>query len=145
MKKRKKIKHAEKCPEIKQICEKVVRTSGSQSGAIENVITNHDKPFDIDTEDLQDESLDGMDEDSESELYLSDDNCEGGKPVKNENKYLEELKSQLSLTDDDFLKFEKCRKKEGKTVITAAGKPKREPEIVVFEDPAKRKEKVNFI
>ena len=44
-----------------------------------------------------------------------------------------------------FLKFEKCRKKEGKTVITAAGKPKREPEIVVFEDPAKRKEKVDLI
>ena len=117
MKKRKKIKHAEKCPEIKQICEKVVRTSGSQSGAIENVITNHDKPFDIDTEDLQDESLDGMDEDSESELDLSDDNCEGGKPVKNENKYLEELKSQLSLTDDDFLNFEKCRKRKGRQLL----------------------------
>ena len=149
MKKRKKTKHKEeKCSGIQQICQKNVKTSGSQSGTMENVVANHHRLLDIDSDDPHDESMDErMGESSESELDSSGDKCEGRKRVNNEKKYLEELKSQLSLTDDDFLKFEKCRKKEKKemkTVITAAGKPKREPEIIVFEDPAKKTEKVNL-
>ena len=150
MKKRKKTKHKEaKCSDVHQICGKIVKTSESQSGTIENAVTNRHRLLDIDAEGPHDESLDErMGEGSESELDLSGDKFEGGKRVKNEKKYLEELTHQLSLTDDDFLKFSKYQKKEKKevkTVVTAAGKPKQEPDIIVFEDPTKKKEKVNLI
>ena len=85
------------------------------------------------------------DETSESE---SDPNEECFKEKRHENKYIEMLKNELSLTDYDFIEFKKSRnkdKKEEKTIITAAGKRKREPEIIVFEDPAKRKEKVVLV
>ena len=67
------------------------------------------------------------------------------KKVKSQEKYLDQIKTQLGLTERDFVDFARNKKKENdeiKTVITAAGKPRKDPEIIVFQDPAKRKGKV---
>ena len=88
------------------------------------------------------------DEYSDSETDLSNvDEEERKKRARGQQKHLEKLKIRLGLTDRDFADNERTHKKEQKeekVVFTAAGKPKREPEIVIFEDPAKRKDIVSL-
>ncbi len=82
---------------------------------------------------MSDELSESNEEDSGDEARV--------RKANTELRHLEAIKRRLGLTEQDFQEFRKSQEKhcdKEKAVITAAGKPRKEPEIIVFEDPTKK-------
>lgn len=117
---------------------KIVSPGGQTKGNL-----RHDLAFTGDDSwDSDEESWSDQSESDTSDLPAAAGTEQTGK--KSERKHLEQIKTRLGLTDKDFLNFERSKKSDtkGQTVSTAAGKPKKEPEVIVFEDPTARNRKV---
>jgi len=67
--------------------------------------------------------------------------------LKGKERHLEEIKAKLGITEDDLLQFNSPSEespRENKLTLARHKSKQREPEVIVFEDPAKRKQKREF-
>ncbi len=113
------------------------------------IITNYDD-IDMDAWEDDDDSIFDLSEDElENRMQdVQEDNTADKKAIASKQKHLNDFSAKLGLTKDDFEKFDGKSAKGNDSVleqvITKAGKPKRKLEVIVFEDPAKRKQKVCY-
>ncbi len=125
----------------------IQKGEGSVQRKRKAIITNYDD-IDLDTWEDDDDSIFDLSED-EMENRMEDmqeENTAHKEAITSKKKHLDDFSARLGLTREDFVKFEEKTAKGNDSVleqvITKAGKPKRKLEVIVFEDPAKRKQKV---